>query len=212
MRLNDGRRASTMPPSARPPPSAPSPPSTNRRPPSPAVTVASRAPASPVTSSPTWSCWNSTLWFSPISRPRSYSPPMVSLGRSAAKPALSVSSLRLTSTLSARTPFAARARHRKVTARFITFLTPSRFPWGLVHRMDRAAVDQLRRVVEDLRQRRVRVHGQDDVLGGGGVLERQHGLGDQLGHVRPDHVHAEDAVGLHVRDEFHQARRLLHRL
>ena len=43
-----------------------------------------------------------------------------------------------------------------------------------------------------LRKRRMRVAGTRHVFGGRHELHRQHGLGDLLGGMRMDHVHAED--------------------
>ena len=57
------------------------------------------------------------------------------------------------------------------------------------------------RLAEDLGQGRVCVHAHAEL--GGGALDELGvaALGDQLGHVRADGVHAEDEVGLRVGDD-----------
>src|SRR6185312_3947148 len=42
-------------------------------------------------------------------------------------------------------------------------------------------------------------------------LHRDHGFGDQFRHHRPAHVHAEDAVGVRMRDHLHQPGGFVHR-
>ena len=50
--------------------------------------------------------------------------------------------------------------------------------------VDRVTQRGLGRLVHDLRQRRVGVHGARELLGGGLELQRDAGLGEQLGGVR----------------------------
>ena len=49
------------------------------------------------------------------------------------------------------------------------------------------------------------------VVGAALELHRQHAFVDQLGHVGADQVHAQDGVGLGMRQHLHEARRLGHR-
>ncbi len=71
-----------------------------------------------------------------------------------------------------------------------------------VNGVNGASVDREHRFVEVLGQRGVAVHGQSDVFTGGREFQRQHGLGEQLRHVWPHHVDAENAVGLGIGNNF----------
>ena len=61
------------------------------------------------------------------------------------------------------------------------------------------------------RQRRVGVADARQVVGRTAELHGQHAFVHQLGDVRADQVHAQDAVGLGVCQDLHEARRLDHR-
>ena len=66
------------------------------------------------------------------------------------------------------------------------------------------ALGHLGREADRLRQRRVRVDRERDVLRVGAHLDREHGLGDQLAGVGADDARAEDAVGLGLEQELRQ--------
>ena len=55
------------------------------------------------------------------------------------------------------------------------------------------------------------MHRDADVFGAAAVLHGQHHFAEQIGHVRADHVAAEDLVGVLVHDELHEALCLAHR-
>src|SRR4029079_9921222 len=76
----------------------------------------------------------------------------------------------------------------------------------------RALVGGERSFVQRFGERRVRVDGSLQILCGRLELHREHGLGDQLARDGTDDVHAEDVVVLAVRDQLHEADRLLHAL
>ncbi len=57
----------------------------------------------------------------------------------------------------------------------------------------------------------MRVHRRPHVVRRPAVLHREHHLGEQVAHVGPDHVAAEDLVGLRVGHELHEALRAAHR-
>merc|ERR1719223_1138069 len=59
--------------------------------------------------------------------------------------------------------------------------------------------------LEGLGERRVRVAGPGDVLGGGTVLHGEHGLADHLASVRADDPGAEHLVGLLAGEDLDQA-------
>src|SRR5450830_246765 len=62
-----------------------------------------------------------------------------------------------------------------------------------------------RRFLHRLAERRMRVHRGGDVFGRPSVLECKHRLLNQLRHIRPDHVTAEQLVSIGVSDELDEA-------
>src|SRR5437879_8818284 len=65
--------------------------------------------------------------------------------------------------------------------------------------------------LQRLTQRWVRVHHHADVLRRAAVLERLHRFLNQLRHRRPNHVRAQQFIGLGVGDEFDEAGRVTSR-
>ena len=71
--------------------------------------------------------------------------------------------------------------------------------------MDRLPLDRHRRFLERFRVRRVGVAGVGDVLAGRAEFHGLRGLGDHGTGDRSDHPYSEDAVGLRIGDNLHEA-------
>src|SRR6185437_9464526 len=71
--------------------------------------------------------------------------------------------------------------------------------------MNRALGDRHGGFLDRLGQRRMRVAGAGDVLGGSAEFHGDDGFGDHVAGVGADEVHAEHAVGLGVGEDFHEA-------
>src|SRR5688500_6892722 len=65
---------------------------------------------------------------------------------------------------------------------------------GLRHHVGDGALDHLRVEEDGLRERRMRMHGEADVLRIRAHLEREHGLRDELARVHADDARAQDAA------------------
>src|SRR5690349_24641792 len=77
--------------------------------------------------------------------------------------------------------------------------------------IERALIDSERRLARHLGERRMRVADARDVLARRTEFHRDDALGDQLARLRPDDVHAEDAIGLRIGDELDETGRVAER-
>src|SRR5436305_11555482 len=87
----------------------------------------------------------------------------------------------------------------------------STWPWRRLSDVERAAQHAERRLARRLGQLRMRVADARKVLARHLELHRHDAFADQLRHHRSDHVHAEDLIGLRVRQDLDEARRVTQR-
>src|SRR6266568_6977884 len=74
-----------------------------------------------------------------------------------------------------------------------------------IQHVDRLSERRLRALHDPFGQGRMRVHGQRDVRHGRSHLNRESELADQVARVRADDRRAEQDLGVHVREELHEA-------
>src|SRR3712207_8352464 len=79
------------------------------------------------------------------------------------------------------------------------------FPYTTLFRSQGLAGEREEGLADSLGKGRVRVVEPGDVLGGRLPRGDEHGFGDQIGHVRADHVDAEGRTAAALGDDLHEA-------